>query len=404
MPSPRTVSASGGPVFRPEDLFLSRTETTARCVGGGAHAGRPGLQVVVDLVNSMDQVSPRELGVEGLRASFGGLGLLFGEPPAGVVVQELQVEGRSGSIPVRRYEPEAGPSGAALIWFHGGGWVIGSLDSHDVLCRDLAATTGATVLSVDYRLAPEHPYPAAIQDAVDAPSRSAPCCRCRRGPGPHRHRWGLRRRASGGRRGPAAAGPGWPAVGGAGAHLPGHRSAAPAGEHVHGRRTGTGTCSPPRRSTSSPTASCRTRRVAVKRTPALRADICGSAAGAGPDRRVRSAPRALTAEFDPLRVIGGERRRQHQPLTIKDGQFAHLMALQVQHIAELQRVQGSFNGFIRKAHGGVAGAPPTRIAPPGRWSARSGYRSPRWSGMFVRCPAGRCYQGAYAGFAGCRSG
>lgn len=128
----------------------------------------PDLQVVVDLVNSMDQVGPRDLGVDGLRESFDAMGLLFGEPPGGVVVQELQVDGRSGSIGVRRYDPEAGPSGAALIWFHGGGWVIGSLDSHDVLCRDLAASTGVTVLSVDYRLAPEHPYPAAVHDAVDA--------------------------------------------------------------------------------------------------------------------------------------------------------------------------------------------------------------------------------------------
>lgn len=128
----------------------------------------PELQVVVDLVNSMGETSPAELGVAGLRASMDGLGLLFGEPRQDVAVDELSVEGRCGAIAVRRYVPAGGGSGAALVWFHGGGWVIGSLDSHDVLCRDLAAASGATVLSVAYRLAPEHPYPAAIDDAVDA--------------------------------------------------------------------------------------------------------------------------------------------------------------------------------------------------------------------------------------------
>lgn len=128
----------------------------------------PELQVVVDLVNSMGETSPWELGVEGMRASMDGLGLLFGEARQDVVVDDIHVAGRGGPIPVRRYVPDGGGSGAALIWFHGGGWVIGSLDSHDVLCRDLAATTGTTVLSVGYRLAPEHPYPAAVEDAVDA--------------------------------------------------------------------------------------------------------------------------------------------------------------------------------------------------------------------------------------------
>ncbi len=128
----------------------------------------PELQVVVDLVNCMGPAAPQDLGVEGLRASMDGLGLLFGEPSGDVVVDELQIPGRAGPLGVRRYVPAAGGSGAALVWFHGGGWVIGSLDSHDVLCRDLAVASGATVLSVDYRLAPEHPYPAAVDDAIDA--------------------------------------------------------------------------------------------------------------------------------------------------------------------------------------------------------------------------------------------
>jgi len=64
--------------------------------------------------------------------------------------------------------PAAATPAAALVWFHGGGWVIGSLDSHDGLCRALANKTDAVIVSVDYRLAPEHPYPAALDDCLAA--------------------------------------------------------------------------------------------------------------------------------------------------------------------------------------------------------------------------------------------
>lgn len=128
----------------------------------------PELQVVVDMVNSLEQVDPSQLGPEGLRASMEAMAAIFGEPRGDVAVDELRLSARSGPLAVRRYVPDGGGDGAALVWFHGGGWVIGSLDTHHVLCADLAGATGATVLSVDYRLAPEHRYPAAVDDAVDA--------------------------------------------------------------------------------------------------------------------------------------------------------------------------------------------------------------------------------------------
>jgi acetyl esterase len=65
------------------------------------------------------------------------------------------------------YEPTGAGTGA-LVWLHGGGWVIGSLQSHDPLCRALAARSGSTVVAVDYRLAPEHPHPAALEDSWTA--------------------------------------------------------------------------------------------------------------------------------------------------------------------------------------------------------------------------------------------
>ena len=76
-----------------------------------------------------------------------------------------------GDVPVRSYRPsgvaktDALP---ALVYFHGGGWTIGDLDTHDVLCRELAAGARCEVFSVEYRLAPEHPFPAAVEDCVSA--------------------------------------------------------------------------------------------------------------------------------------------------------------------------------------------------------------------------------------------
>ncbi|HEX3778138.1 MAG TPA: alpha/beta hydrolase [Pseudonocardiaceae bacterium] len=91
--------------------------------------------------------------------------LTVGSTIRSVEVRELTVDGR----PARLYTPIglAAPS-PLLVYYHGGGWVVGSLDSHDNTCRFLAEGSGARVLSVDYRLAPEHPFPAAVDDAVAA--------------------------------------------------------------------------------------------------------------------------------------------------------------------------------------------------------------------------------------------
>ena len=70
----------------------------------------------------------------------------------------------AGGIPARLYEP-AGALPGVLVWLHGGGWVIGSLATHDPLCRSLANRSGTRVISADYRLAPEHPHPAPLDDA-----------------------------------------------------------------------------------------------------------------------------------------------------------------------------------------------------------------------------------------------
>jgi len=84
-------------------------------------------------------------------------------------IEDLRLPGPAGEIPARVYSPEgaAAPSGA-LVYFHGGGWVIGSLETHDNLCKALANRSAARVVSVDYRLAPEHRWPAAAEDCYAA--------------------------------------------------------------------------------------------------------------------------------------------------------------------------------------------------------------------------------------------
>ena len=83
-------------------------------------------------------------------------------------VEDLSIPGPGGDIPVRLYSPNPDAQLPTLVYFHGGGWVLGDLDSHDPLCRALANRAEAVVVSVDYRLAPEHKYPAAAEDAYAA--------------------------------------------------------------------------------------------------------------------------------------------------------------------------------------------------------------------------------------------
>ena len=80
-------------------------------------------------------------------------------------VRDLTVESPAGSLRLRVYHPDPESRLPVTVFFHGGGWVIGSLDSHDPLCRSLANRVPCVVVAVDYRLAPEHPWPAAVEDA-----------------------------------------------------------------------------------------------------------------------------------------------------------------------------------------------------------------------------------------------
>jgi len=93
---------------------------------------------------------------------------LNGEPVPVAAVADRAVPGPGGELPVRVYTPEGEPPFPIVVFFHGGGWVVGTLDSYDPLCRALAAAVPAVVVSVGYRLAPEHRWPAAVEDAYAA--------------------------------------------------------------------------------------------------------------------------------------------------------------------------------------------------------------------------------------------
>jgi acetyl esterase len=119
-----------------------------------AEAGAPGLETL-----------PPEAAREVYRS------LNFGEePPMGPVAsRDFTVPGKAGAISVRLYTPEgAAAVTPGIVFFHGGGWVIGDLDTHDQVCKRLASLTGYRVLAVDYRLAPEHPFPASHDDCLSA--------------------------------------------------------------------------------------------------------------------------------------------------------------------------------------------------------------------------------------------
>lgn len=105
----------------------------------------------------------------GLRQAYSEMCRAFTPPrPAGLYVVDFELAG----VPVRSYQPSqpsltSAASGCpCIVYLHGGGWVVGDLDSHDFICTELASTLGVLVIAVDYRLAPEHPYPAGFNDCL----------------------------------------------------------------------------------------------------------------------------------------------------------------------------------------------------------------------------------------------
>ncbi|MEU5882621.1 alpha/beta hydrolase [Spirillospora sp. NPDC047279] len=119
----------------------------------------------LDDLRALTAFGATEPAIEDMRRELGAA--VFAERRDLPHVTDLSVPSAGGPVPVRLYRPvpPGGPPLPCVIYFHGGGWVIGDLESVDATCRELAAGARCTVLSVDYRLAPEHPFPAAVEDA-----------------------------------------------------------------------------------------------------------------------------------------------------------------------------------------------------------------------------------------------
>lgn len=128
----------------------------------------PDVAVLVERIERNAAAPARTVGVEAVRRSLESIVRPPG--PEMAAVHDTVVDGPHGTIPLRVYRPYAAPkTGApALVWFHGGGMIMGTLRSFDRLARDVAHATGAVVFNVEYRLAPEHRYPVANDEAYAA--------------------------------------------------------------------------------------------------------------------------------------------------------------------------------------------------------------------------------------------
>jgi len=100
------------------------------------------------------------------RAATGTITELIGAGPPVATVEDFTIATTAGEIGARRYEPD--DALGTILWIHGGGWVICDLETHDAVCRILAESSGCRVIAVDYRRAPEHPFPAPLEDCWDA--------------------------------------------------------------------------------------------------------------------------------------------------------------------------------------------------------------------------------------------
>src|SRR3954452_21032775 len=127
-------------------------------------------QIDPEIAAALERLPEPDLELDAMRrAHLEGTANVSGEGPVVPHVMDHAVAGPSGHVPVRLYLPET-PDGPPplLVYLHGGGWILGSRASYDPTCRALAVAAGAAVLSVEYRLAPEDPFPAALDDASAA--------------------------------------------------------------------------------------------------------------------------------------------------------------------------------------------------------------------------------------------
>jgi acetyl esterase len=128
----------------------------------------PQTQAVLDFLAASGMPPMHTQTVADARGAMLALGAMGGEPEPVGKVEDREIPGPEGQISVRIYTPEGKGPFPVLVFFHGGGWVIGNIETHDAICRSLTNLAGCITVSVDYRLAPEHKFPAAPEDCYAA--------------------------------------------------------------------------------------------------------------------------------------------------------------------------------------------------------------------------------------------
>ncbi len=126
----------------------------------------PGIRTFIEEADAAYEDAPGYATVAQQRESYDAFARNYLKPyPPGLTAEDRCVPADGSPVPIRIYRPRPDPVLPAILYFHGGGFVLGSIDTHDTIAAGLAAETGAAVISVDYRLAPEHPFPAAFEDS-----------------------------------------------------------------------------------------------------------------------------------------------------------------------------------------------------------------------------------------------
>ena len=124
-------------------------------------------KTMIDQIEAMDAPPIWKLSVEDARSTTNAMLALMGTPEEIASVEDRTIDAGGQQLPIRIYRPGGLGDGPApvLVFYHGGGFVIGNLDTHDRDCRKLANRGQCIVIAIDYRLAPEHPFPAAVEDS-----------------------------------------------------------------------------------------------------------------------------------------------------------------------------------------------------------------------------------------------
>lgn len=120
---------------------------------------------LLDMLAALDGPALAEMDPADARAAYAAMGAMNPPTETPPVMRDLEIDRPDGSVGARLYLPGGDGPHPVLVWYHGGGWVIGDLETSDATARTLCVKAGIAVLSVDYRLAPEHRFPAAVVDA-----------------------------------------------------------------------------------------------------------------------------------------------------------------------------------------------------------------------------------------------